>query len=590
MKILITLFILFTSVAFAQNDGEQLFRKVDKSVVAIQHERAGGSGFIVDESGLIVTNGHVVSMMDVENPRDTARRITVILHNDKKFQARVIGFSLDPDVALLKIETTEPLQAVEIGNSDKVVTGQTCYAFGAPLGQKRTLTGGIISNTARTSLGTFTKVFQMDAIINPGNSGGPLFNAKGEVIGVNTYGGKAGMGFSIPIKYAMTLKEHFQKFGRFVRTDVPFFVSKAMPEEFAKVLGTPQGVYVDYIIPNSYSESIGLKNGDVIIEMDGKPSSGKSEEDYYEWNWDLQTKVVGAKIVFKILRKENDKWVEKIVSGILKEDEPAPQYGRQIGELKEISYPELGWGVQSITMGSYFIYNLPTDKGMRVSSVKSNGAVVRAGIKANDVIVKINDQSITNEETFQNVVDGILTKQKKFMSISTLRGNDKYFNVVKVSYYLKNRKVLIISNAAADELAIFKRRLQLQGAIVTVSNSADAYADGDWDGVLLHGELNFSKKVTTDLLASLVDKKTVLGLIGKTPLLLVDGPEALKDSKLTMDKDFSPKLIKLGFNYTGKDVESDGTLVTSTGFDRKTSRSFLEAFSASVARRTEPRD
>ncbi|MCM8535527.1 MAG: trypsin-like peptidase domain-containing protein [Lentisphaeraceae bacterium] len=590
MRVLITLFVLCTSVAFAQNDGEKLFRKVDKSVVAIQHERAGGSGFIVDESGLIVTNGHVVSMMDVENPRDTARRITVILHNDKKYQARVIGFSLDPDVALLKIETTEPLDAVEIGNSDKVVTGQTCYAFGAPLGQKRTLTGGIISNTARTSLGTFTKVFQMDAIINPGNSGGPLFNAKGEVIGVNTYGGKAGMGFSIPIKYAMTLKEHFQKFGRFVRTDVPFFVSKAMPEEFAKVLGTPQGVYVDYIIPNSYSESIGLKNGDVIIEMDGKPSSGKSEEDYYEWNWDLQTKVVGEKIVFKILRKENGKWVEKTVSGILKEDEPAPQYGRQIGELKEISYPELGWGVQSITMGSYFIYNLPTDKGMRVSSVKSNGAVARAGINANDVIVKINDQEITDEETFQNVVDGILTEQKKFMSISTLRGNDKYFNVVKVSYYLKNRKVLIISNGAPEELAIFKRRLQLQGAKVTVSSTVESYADGDWDGVLLHGELAFSKKENAELLASLVEKKTVLGLIGKTPLLLVDGPESLKDSKITMDKDFSPKLIKLGFNYTGKDVESDGTLVTSTGFDRKTSRSFLEAFSASVARRTDPRD
>ena len=125
MRLIYLSLLFLCSAAFAQNGGEQLFRKVDKSVVAIQHERAGGSGFVVDKSGLILTNGHVVSMMDIENPRDTSRRITVILHNDKKYQARVIGFSLDPDIALLKITPDEPLQAVEIGDVDKVVTGQT---------------------------------------------------------------------------------------------------------------------------------------------------------------------------------------------------------------------------------------------------------------------------------------------------------------------------------------------------------------------------------------------------------------------------------------------------------------------------------
>jgi serine protease Do len=589
MKYLFICLISLSQLVLAQN-GEELFKKVDKSVVAIQHERAGGSGFIVHESGLIMTNGHVVSMMDIENPKDTARRITVILHNDKKYQARVIGFSLDPDIALLKIEPDAPIQAVKIGDSDKVITGQTCYAFGAPLGQKRTLTGGIISNTARTSLGTFTKVFQMDAIINPGNSGGPLFNTHGEVIGVNTYGGKAGMGFSIPIKYGMTLKTHFEKFGRFVRTDVPFFISKAMPEEFAKVLGTPQGVYVDYVIPGSYAEKVGLKDGDVIIEMDGKPSSGKSEEDYYEWNWELQTKVVGEKITFKILRKTQNKWQEQTIHATLKEDEPAPQYSHQIGELKEISYPELGLGVQKITMGAYFIYNLPTTQGLRVTSVKANGAVSQAGIFKNEVITHVNGQAVSNEEIFKKLVDEALIGMKKYISFTTRRGNDTNFKVIRLSYYLKNRKILLLSQKEDEYSSIFFRRLRLQGAKVTLAKKLASYGDGDWDGILINGEAPQGNGDVSEFLASVVEKKTVAGLIGKAPTLLISGPESLKEKKMTMDKDDSPAIIKAGFNYTGKDVESDGNIVTSTGFDRKTARDFLEAFAGSVSRRTEPRE
>lgn len=590
MRLLILILLMLCSVSYPQNGGEKLFRKVDKSVVAIQHERAGGSGFVVDKAGLILTNGHVVSMMDIENPRDTARRITVILHNDKKYQARVIGFSLDPDIALLKITPDEPLQAVEIGDADKVVTGQTCYAFGAPLGQKRTLTGGIISNTARTSLGTFTKVFQMDAIINPGNSGGPLFNAAGEVIGVNTYGGKAGMGFSIPIKYAMVLKQHFEKFGRFKRTDVPFFVSKAMPGEFAKVLGTPQGVYVDYVIPGSYAEKIGFMNGDVITEMDGKTSSGKTEEDYYEWNWDLQTKVVGEKILFNVLRKKGDKWNKMQIEGVLKEDEPAPQYGRQIGELKEIAYPELGLGVQRITMGSYFIYNLPTDDGMRVSSVKPNGVIGQAGIRANDVITKVNDQKVIDEETFQKLVDDVLIGMEKYLTLTIRRGNDTYLKVVRLSYYLKNRKILLLSQNQDEYHDIFLRRLQLQGAKVSVGKNLKDYGDGDWDGILINGNSPKAQGPVEQLLEEVVEDKKVLGLLGKSPAMLLSGPESLKEKKMTMDKDESPAIIKAGFNYTGKDVETDGHIVTTTGFDRKTARDFLVAFSGTVSRLTGPRD
>ena len=590
MKYILTLLTFLSLSAFAAQTGDELFKMVDESVVAIQHERAGGSGFVLSKDGYIMTNGHVVSMMDPENPQDTARRITVIMSDDKKYQAKVIGFSLDPDIALLKIEPLKDLKPVKIGDADQVITGQTCYAFGAPLGQKRTLTGGIISNTARTSLGTFTKVFQMDAIINPGNSGGPLFNEKGEVIGVNTYGGKAGLGFSIPIKYGMVLKEHFIKYGRFIRADIPFYISKAMPEEFARVLGTPQGVYIDYVVPGTDADKAGFKNGDVMIKMDGKDVSGKNEESYYEWSWELVTKKVGRKIDFIVLRKTDGKWQEVKISGVLKEDEPAPEYGVQIGELKEIKYPILGMGIQRITLMSYFIYNLPTTKGVRVSSVLKNGSASKANITNRHVNTHINGQEIADEEDFKSKLDTYLKKMDKYIMFSVASGNDVNDLVVRVNYKLRKRKILIISAGEDVHLSTYKRELELMGADIKIATEASLFGNGDWDGVLISGEGDFTTDVYKNLVAVAAEKKLVLGLIGKSPAALTLAAELYKDKKLTMDKEVSPLAIKAGFNYTGKEVEVDSHVVTSTGFDRQTAKAFLEAFADIVSRKTEARD
>ena len=589
MRLIIFFTCLLTfSLSWAQN-GEKLFKKVDASVVAIQHERAGGSGFIISADGYILTNGHVVSLMDPENPKDTARRITVVMHDDKKYQAKVIGFSLDPDVALIKINPEKPLLPVQIGDADKVITGQTCYAFGAPLGQKRTLTGGIISNTARTSLGTFTKVFQMDAIINPGNSGGPLFNDAGEVIGINTYGGKAGLGFSIPIKYAMVMKDHYLKYGRFIRADFPFFISKAMPEEFARVLGTPQGVYVDYVVPGSYAEKVGMKSRDVIIKMDGETISGKNEESYYEWNWELVTKKVNNKISFTLLRKIKDKWTTVKVSGVLKEDEPAIQYGHQIGELKEINYPTLGLGFQRITQAAYFIYNLPSTKGVRVSSVKANSSAGKAKIAKNYVITHMNNSPISNEEDFRNKIDTDLKNMTKYLVMRVVYGNDTKNVVMRVSYHLRKRQILIISSGKNEHLSMYKRQLELKGANVVTSVSPDSYGKGDWDGVIICSPTKLDSKVYKTLIEKAAEKKQVLGLVDKAPALLVHAPKAYKEKKVTMNKDISPEAIKAGLNYTGKDVESDATIVTSTGFDKKIAKAFLKSFAGTVSRKTEAR-
>ncbi|MEK7450161.1 MAG: trypsin-like peptidase domain-containing protein, partial [Planctomycetota bacterium] len=277
--------------------GAVLFKKVDPTVVAIQHEEAGGSGFIIDPNGYIITNGHVVSSASrswwndqPEDPTETAKRITVVLSDERKFQAKVIGHSLDPDVALIKIETNEPLPIVVLGDSENVKAGQRSYAFGMPYGLKRTLTAGIVSNVDRTDLDTFTKVIQTDAPINPGNSGGPLFNEKGEVIGINTYGmWGEGLGFTIPINVAKVMKEHFIKYGKFKRAAFPFFILKEIDNDLAGVLGINEGILVDYVDPGSPADKSGLKNGDIIVALNNQPISASNRAGLKDAIWKFTT-------------------------------------------------------------------------------------------------------------------------------------------------------------------------------------------------------------------------------------------------------------------------------------------------------------
>ena len=569
----------------AEEAGEKLFKKVDPVVVAIQHERAGGSGFIIDPKGYILTNGHVVSLMDPENPKATAKRITVILHNEKKYQAKVIGFSLDPDVALIKIEPEKPLVAAVLGDSTKVKTGQTCYAFGAPLGLKKTLTKGIISNTAQTSLRTFTKVFQMDAIINSGNSGGPLFNAKGEVISINTYGGRAGLGFSIPINYGKILRDHYKKFGKFKRSDLPFFVSKAMTEDFAKHLGAPQGVFVDYVVKDSVVDKAGLKTGDIIVGMNGEKVSGKSEEDYYDWTWKLTVMPVGAKVELDVLRKENGKYAKKKISANLIEDEPAPAHGYQIGELKEVRYGNLGLGVQKITRYGWFIYRLPTMKGVRVTSVESASVASEGRLTRNSVITSVNGKAVNSDEEFKKIVDGELKSQTKFLVLDVRRGNDIDQLVLRPRYSLSKLSLAILTTDKTEYLEVYKRRLEIRGASVNVIKSLKDLQGKKYHGLLLTDIKDANSDSVKTFFKKAADDKLVIGAVGKAPLALINAPKVYSEKKMTMEKEVSCQAIKKDINYTGKEVESDGLVVTSTGFDSKTAKTFIEVFAGVVSRK-----
>src|SRR6478672_5716183 len=231
---------------------------------------AVGSGFIVDKSGYILTNQHVV---------DDAARITVKLDSGEEYQAKVIGTDDETDLAVLKIEAGHDLPFVKLGNSDQARVGEWVLAMGSPFGLTRTVTAGIVSQTNReTPQGTaFQKFIQTDAAINKGNSGGPLVNMNGEVIGVNSQiatstGDSNGVGFALPSREASYVYEQIVKNGKVRRGYLGAYL-ESVKAEFAKVYGLPDArgaIVTDIHDKGAPAGAAGLKVGDIITEFNGK--------------------------------------------------------------------------------------------------------------------------------------------------------------------------------------------------------------------------------------------------------------------------------------------------------------------------------
>jgi len=270
----------------------------------------GGSGFIVSEDGYILTCNHVVS--------DPEADYTVIISPKEKYQAKVLARDPLVDIAVLKINAKKPLPYLELGDSDKIELGEQVLAIGNPLGEfEDTLSAGIVSGLSRkiTAYGgipfkatTLRGLIQTDAAINPGNSGGPLVNMEGKVIGINTamVMGAENIGFAIPINYAKKILEEVKKYGRIRR---PFLGVRyvILNEQIAKA----QKIPVDYgalivresfgepaVIPGSPAEKVGLKEYDIILEMDGEKIT--EENPLADL---LATKKIGDEIKLKVLRE-----------------------------------------------------------------------------------------------------------------------------------------------------------------------------------------------------------------------------------------------------------------------------------------------
>jgi serine protease Do len=354
-------------------------------------QQGSGSGVIIDESGYVLTNNHVVSGAD---------KITVKLSDGREFKAKRIGTDPKTDLALIKIDSKN-LPVATLGDSDKIEVGEWVIAIGNPFGLEHTVTVGVVSAKSRSGLGTGTyeDFIQTDASINPGNSGGPLVNINGEVIGINTMivGLGTGIGFAIPINMAKNIIDDLIKHGKVTRPWVGIGIQDLTPElkKHFKI-SEEEGVIINQIYKNSPAEKADLKTGDVIQEVDGKKVN-----DAQSLVKEILKKHIGQKIRLGIAREGNfinidvaTKEMPAKVSGIKEED-------KEEEEAKSL----LGLEVEGLTPEFARKYGIENEPGVIIMSVESGSPAEEVGIKRGDIIKEINHKKINNIADYNKAVD-----------------------------------------------------------------------------------------------------------------------------------------------------------------------------------------
>ncbi len=374
---------------FGQEDPfHDFFERFFKDQIPKEYrQRSLGSGFILDKDGFILTNNHVVEKTD---------EIKVKLASEKQYDAKIIGRDPKTDLALIRIETDEPLKPLPLGDSDKLQVGDWVMAIGNPFGLGHTVTAGIVSAKYRQiGAGSYENFIQTDASINPGNSGGPLLNTNGEVVGINSAiysrtGGSIGIGFAIPVNMAKDILPQLKK-GKVVRGWLGVMIQKITPELKEKLdLKDDKGALVADVTSGGPAEKAGIKRGDVIVSFDGKEIKEMNELPY----------VVASTPVNKIVT------VEAIRKGKKK------SFKVKLGKLEEEKEPEavveekseIGMTVEEITPELARHFGLSQESGVVVVQVDGNSPAEEAGIRQGDIIVEIDQVSVKNLDDYKKKI------------------------------------------------------------------------------------------------------------------------------------------------------------------------------------------
>ncbi|HZP43258.1 MAG TPA: DegQ family serine endoprotease [Candidatus Binatia bacterium] len=375
-----------------------------------------GSGFVIDSAGYILTNNHVV---------ENADEIQVKLSSGKEFKAKVVGRDSKTDIALIEIHGATGLTPVVLGSSDAMKVGQWVVAIGNPFGLENTVTAGIVSAIGRhINQGPYDNFIQTDAAINPGNSGGPLLNTKGEVIGINTAifsrgGGNIGIGFAIPIDLAKEIVPQLKEKGHVTRGWLGVMIQKVTPD-IAESLGLsePKGALVADVVKDGPAEAAGLKQGDVIVEYDGKPVNDSAELPLL-----VARTPVGKTVKVKVIRDKNQETFS-IKIAELKEEEIA-QGGSSTAE-------DLGLTVQTLTPDLAENLNLDrTVKGVVVTKVDPSGPAAESGLRRGDVILEVNRQQVKDVDGYRKAIRA--AGKGKSILFLVRRGDNTIFLAVKPS-------------------------------------------------------------------------------------------------------------------------------------------------------------
>jgi serine protease Do len=374
-----------------------------------------GSGVIVSPDGYILTNNHVVGNADT---------IQVTLMDKREFTAKVIGKDSKTDLALIKINTKEPLPYAGLGNSEATEVGDWVVAIGNPFGFSLTVTAGIVSAKGRALGGNYDEFIQTDAAINPGNSGGPLFDVNGKVVGINTAiysrtGTSAGIGFAIPIDLAKAVMEQLKSHGKVVRGWLGVEIQEVTPELAQSFgLAKPEGALVASVEKDAPAAKAGIKRGDVIVKF-----NGHTVHEQHELPELVAETPIKKTVDVEVIRGSKHLTIP-VTIGELKENELASARGEE--------QPGSGWGLQvgEITPDIAREFNLQSDKGVVVRQVKPDSPGAEAGLEQGDVILEVNHEKVNTLKDFMAQAKAA-KDQKKPALLLVQRGNMTLYTVIK---------------------------------------------------------------------------------------------------------------------------------------------------------------
>jgi serine protease Do len=381
-----------------------------------------GSGVIVSNDGYILTNNHVV---------DGADKLTVVLKDEQKYTAKVVGRDPQSDVAVIKIDAKD-LPAASLGNSDEARVGQWVIAVGNPFQLMHTVTAGIISAKGRSSvnLAEYEDFIQTDASINMGNSGGALADLDGNVIGINTAilnptgtGGNVGIGFAIPINMAKNVMDQLIKNGKIVRGYLGI-LPQDINDNLAKALNlkSTEGSLVGDVTPDGPADKGGIKRGDIITKFNGTKIENSTQ---------LRNVVAssepGKEIKVDILR--DTKELEKNITLAERPTNIAENKAGSESTEKGTS-KMLGLSVQTLSGNLASQLGYKDDHGVVVTDVKPGSPAEDAGIQPNDLIKEVNRSSVSSVQEFDHIVDKI--KNGDNVAFLVRRGQNTFFVAIQM--------------------------------------------------------------------------------------------------------------------------------------------------------------
>lgn len=390
-----------------QNQLDEFFAPFFNQMPQDRKESSLGSGFIISDDGYIVTNNHVIKDAD---------QVKVILHDKTEYEATIIGTDPMTDLALIKIKAKD-LMPLKFGSSSKTEVGSWVVAIGSPFGLEQTVTAGIVSAKGRIlGSGPYDDFIQTDASINPGNSGGPLLNLDGEVIGINTAIVRSGqgIGFAIPSDLATGIIDQLTEQKTISRGWLGVAIQN-VTEELAKYydIKETKGVYIAKVFEGDPADKAGIKIGDVIVSINGKPIDSSRD-----LTLTIGSASVGETVNVKLIRDGKEKMV-KVELGKRPDQDP---------ETKEIidGYDSFGFRLKQMDADIARRLGYPEDiKGLVVIDIESNSQASKTSVQQGDLLLEVNRYKITSIEGYQQYLNKIKKGQK--VQLLFRRGNSHVF-------------------------------------------------------------------------------------------------------------------------------------------------------------------